>query len=104
MTDNPFIQELDKWQNNITALKQQQEKAEATVLLRQLSEGGNTEPLQSNDKRLSKAEYYARKFPNNPKCACGCVLVKRTNHKNNSEFWGCSNYPECRGTRNIVNR
>jgi hypothetical protein len=31
---------------------------------------------------------------------CDSFMVKRKNRKNGSEFWGCPNYPRCRGTRN----
>jgi len=30
---------------------------------------------------------------------CGSRMVKRRGH---SEFWGCSSYPNCRGTRQLV--
>lgn len=32
--------------------------------------------------------------------ACGARMVARTNRKDQSKFWGCSNYPRCKGTRN----
>lgn len=28
-------------------------------------------------------------------------MVKRTNHATGEEFWGCSDYPTCKGTRPI---
>jgi four helix bundle suffix protein len=34
-----------------------------------------------------------------PICGCGMYLRKATSGKNaGKEFWGCSNYPECKGT------
>ncbi|MBI70781.1 MAG: hypothetical protein CME29_03545 [Gemmatimonadetes bacterium] len=27
-------------------------------------------------------------------------MVRRTNRKTNNKFWGCMNFPRCRGTRN----
>jgi len=37
-----------------------------------------------------------------PSCpVCGSVMVKRTNHTDGSKFWGCSQFPKCRGTRRI---
>lgn len=32
---------------------------------------------------------------------CGAEMVKRTNRQNDSEFYGCINFPTCRGTREI---
>ncbi len=33
-----------------------------------------------------------------PTCAsCGSKMVERTSTKNESSFWGCANYPKCRG-------
>ena len=34
--------------------------------------------------------------PNCPRCSQ--KMVVRTNRQNGSEFWGCSNFPKCRGT------
>jgi ssDNA-binding Zn-finger/Zn-ribbon topoisomerase 1 len=36
-----------------------------------------------------------------PKCGAGTKLVVRTNSKNNSQFLGCPNYPECKHTEKI---
>ena len=40
-----------------------------------------------------------------PDCPdCGSGMVRRTAHRGpntGNDFWGCSNYPECRGTRDI---
>ena len=33
---------------------------------------------------------------------CGAELVLRTNKKTNGQFYGCSQFPKCRGTRQIV--
>ena len=33
---------------------------------------------------------------------CGAPMVKRTNRRTGDAFWGCANYPDCRGTRPIV--
>jgi len=33
-----------------------------------------------------------------PKCpVCGMTMVKRFKKADNSPFWGCSNYPDCKG-------
>lgn len=38
--------------------------------------------------------------PNAPLCPkCGAPLVKRTGPR--GEFWGCSTFPKCKGTRNV---
>lgn len=46
---------------------------------------------------LRDAYAIARKVPACPKCA-GPMAVRK-NKKSGSEFYGCMNYPECRGTR-----
>lgn len=33
---------------------------------------------------------------------CGTEMMKRTNRKTGDAFWGCSNFPKCRGTRKIA--
>lgn len=35
--------------------------------------------------------------PNCPKC--GAIMVKRTNRRNGNAFWGCTQFPSCRGTK-----
>lgn len=35
------------------------------------------------------------------KCSCGGVLIERTSKQNHS-FMGCSNYPKCKLTKNII--
>ncbi len=35
-----------------------------------------------------------------PDCpTCGTPMLKRTNRRSHEAFWGCPNYPHCRGTR-----
>ena len=35
-----------------------------------------------------------------PMCPrCGAIMVSRTRKSDGSQFWGCSNYPKCRGVR-----
>jgi hypothetical protein len=37
-----------------------------------------------------------------PKCPnCKEMMVKRSNKTTGDGFWGCSNYPDCKGTREI---
>jgi restriction system protein len=36
-------------------------------------------------------------IPNCPNC--GALMVKRTNRRSGDAFWGCPQYPSCRGTR-----
>lgn len=33
---------------------------------------------------------------------CGGEMVKRTNRKTGDTFWGCSEFPKCRGTRKVT--
>lgn len=30
---------------------------------------------------------------------CGAAMVQRANRKTGDQFWGCSNFPNCTGTR-----
>ena len=32
---------------------------------------------------------------------CGIKMVLRTRRSDDAKFWGCPDYPECRGTRDI---
>jgi ssDNA-binding Zn-finger/Zn-ribbon topoisomerase 1 len=39
--------------------------------------------------------------PENVTCPeCGGRMVSRLNSQQNSRFWGCADYPRCKGTRN----
>jgi len=57
--------------------------------------------IQSNIKQISSS--YKQSETTSPECPlCGSVMVKRTARKGanaGKEFWGCSTYPACRGTR-----
>jgi len=36
-----------------------------------------------------------------PECPeCGEPMISRANKTTGQRFWGCSNYPTCKGTRN----
>jgi len=51
-------------------------------------------------------EESGRDLPSSPACpTCGTVMVLRTARKGEnpgSQFWGCSRYPDCRGTRPLI--
>jgi endogenous inhibitor of DNA gyrase (YacG/DUF329 family) len=32
---------------------------------------------------------------------CGKKMTQRLRHSDNKPFWGCPDYPKCKGTRNI---
>lgn len=48
----------------------------------------------------TKKEQPISKAVSNVKCSCGAAMVKRKN-KAGSEFWGCSNFPNCRKTKAV---
>jgi restriction system protein len=52
---------------------------------------------------INSGSVYKPSATASPQCPiCGSVMIKRTARKGNnagSEFWGCSTYPKCRGTR-----
>jgi len=53
------------------------------------------EERQAYAKDLKKADY--------PVCpVCGKQMVLRKNRQTNEPFFGCSDFPRCRGTKNIV--
>jgi len=40
--------------------------------------------------------------PENLKCPdCQGPMVSRLNKVNNTRFWGCKDYPRCKGTRDV---
>jgi restriction system protein len=59
-----------------------------------LEEGGFTEKLYAARRQARAAQ------PAGPACpACGQPMVRRSSKSGGQFFWGCSAYPECRGTR-----
>ena len=51
--------------------------------------------------RMHNARCEARAEPDAPACPnCGAAMRKRTSAR--GPFWGCSSYPECKGTRPIA--
>lgn len=54
------------------------------------------------DKQHRKNVKQSRKNPLCPICGTAMILrVARKGNKKGKEFWGCSNFPACRGTKNI---
>jgi len=37
-----------------------------------------------------------------PVCFCGSKMVLRTNKNTGEQFWGCSSYPKCKGSRPVI--
>ena len=72
-----------------------------------LFENGNWSPSKKkkydyicntcNKKPSSKSKIAKGSKPNCPRC--GKIMIERTNRSNGSKFYGCSNFPICRGTR-----
>jgi len=43
--------------------------------------------------------------PENVRCPeCGGEMVSRLNREKNQRFWGCKDFPKCRGTRDTDGR
>lgn len=66
-------------------------------------EGGFTEGLTAERLAYRKQESVQSDAPLCPKC--GKPMLKRTAKKgvnSGKEFWSCSSYPDCNGTRNII--
>ena len=65
-------------------------------------EGGFTEALTAERLAARAEKSLAEGAPQCPKC--GKPMIKRMVRKginSGKEFWSCSSYPECNGTRNI---
>lgn len=45
---------------------------------------------------MSAPEHITLPCPN-----CGRAMTRRTNHDNGSEFYGCTGWPDCTGTRPV---
>lgn len=59
-----------------------------------------TKQKKINEHRKQKLKAFIEANPNNPKCELCCYpMVLRVNHKDNSQFWGCYNYPVCKNTK-----
>ncbi|HTP11382.1 MAG TPA: type I DNA topoisomerase, partial [Anaerolineae bacterium] len=53
-----------------------------------------------SDSRAAKSKKPIVADPNAPTCPkCGSPMIKRTGPR--GEFWGCSTFPKCKGTRNL---
>jgi four helix bundle suffix protein len=69
-----------------------------------LEKGGFTEKLYGARKRslLSDGADKSDGKPNCPNCGKAMVLrTARKGHKAGQPFWGCSGYPDCKGTRMV---
>jgi len=71
-----------------------------------VQEGGYTEPLATArmaERRMQNQSHRTEPSDQIPKCPlCGRFLALRTARKGSrvwSQFWGCTGYPECKGTR-----
>jgi four helix bundle suffix protein len=74
----------------------------ATALLSRQMEAQEEEFVQSGGirERMYKARTAVKSEDGAPLCpTCGKAMRKRRSSK--GEFWGCTAYPECRGTRDV---
>lgn len=81
------------------------ELIDGQVLERMVEEVQNVEPYPESSTTHSRATTTWSNGSNEPSCPnCGSPMVGRTakrGAKAGSSFWGCSQYPRCRGTRAI---
>lgn len=54
---------------------------------------------RERSKRLNLIKGWKQKYPHNPDCSCGFVMLERTNKSNGQTFYGCSQYPKCKNTK-----
>ena len=75
--------------------------SELTAMIRQVQRQSQTDT--SMGQRTYQSSPGASETPNCPKC--GSAMVKRTAKKGSNAgntFWGCTNYPQCRGIVSII--
>ena len=73
-----------------------------TLLAKFTEEGGFTEALTAERLQYRKQESIEQEAPVCP--VCGKPMIRRMAKKginSGKQFWSCSSYPECRGTRKI---
>ena len=83
-------------------LSQMLSKQIETLLSQFTTEGGFTEALTSERLEHRKQQSIEQDAPVCP--VCGKPMIKRTAKKgvnSGKQFWSCSSYPDCRGTRKI---
>ena len=60
---------------------------------------------QNNVRSTASSDLEPLQLEDSPRCpVCNSLMVQRTARRGEgagSQFWGCSNYPKCRGTRAI---
>lgn len=89
-----FIDYLEGFINASIAYRADQNSETATVLnrRRELLQDKIIDVCNLGDPPQDPAEDY--KCPD-----CGSAMKERTNRQNGNKFYGCTKYPECRGTR-----
>lgn len=71
-------------------------------MVREVQRDGNTSKIV--DTRATRIEqvFSPPPAPTAPPCpGCGHLMVKRHNRRSSEQFWGCPDFPHCRGTRPI---
>lgn len=63
--------------------------------------------LQNLEKKAEARTLARSSRPSNPSSQtscpkCGGEMIQRANRKTGDTFWGCANFPKCRGTRKVV--
>ena len=70
-----------------------------------ITEGGYSEQLATERlkwRRNDQADQSDRTDLKPPACPqCGGLMVLRTAKNTGSQFWGCSQYPDCKGTARV---
>lgn len=82
------------------------ELIDGSALLRMVEEARQGEPFLDPTNTHSRATTTFSIGADTPSCPqCGGLMVARTAKRGanaGSQFWGCSRYPQCRGTREIA--
>ena len=55
------------------------------------------EPANTASRDQSRLPTPTADVPSCPKC--GTTMVRRNNRRDGTQFWGCTRFPACRGTR-----
>lgn len=83
---------------NCTACKKALASAEFVHNLKSDQQKEMDEANRERSKRLNSIKGWKQKYPNNPDCSCGFVMLERTNKSTGQSFYGCSQYPICKTT------
>lgn len=92
-----FIRHIKSYQAYVI---QDEQVPEITAVIQEWAGTVTDEQRRQHVKNLRRNRQPVQAHSSAPACPrCGQAMVLRTSRKDGSQFWGCSGYPKCRGTR-----